>query len=311
MDPSLIDLLTDVPAATARYDIRDDQGRSMDTLKVIERPSGGYLAVYHGGIGNRQFAAHVATSDDLLTWTHRAELDRPASQPTIVALSDGGFLVALEAGGGGPPPWLRFLYYADAERLLSGGADRVFDAPHTLVPRGRHAEGTPNVYAARLDPDIDHSTIDIGFHYFRRGRVDRQGRGTLIDFGRWRTRRERHLDDALERWGTRGNIGGRDRFIWRGRPYLLIEGQLERGVWESWRTFLYDESTGTATPLEFRTPGGTVAFANPSATVLTLPSGEPGLVVTAYLFHAGAAPGEGGPLLYYRAATGAETGRRR
>jgi hypothetical protein len=73
-------------------------------------------------------------------------------------------------------------------------------------------------------------------------------------------------------------------------------------VWESWRTFLYDETAGTATPLAFRSHGGSVAFANPSATVLTLPSGEPGLVVTAYLFHAGAAPGEGGPLLYYRAA---------
>ena len=37
----LVDLLTDVPAATARYDIRDDEGRPMDTLKVIECPAGG------------------------------------------------------------------------------------------------------------------------------------------------------------------------------------------------------------------------------------------------------------------------------
>jgi hypothetical protein len=300
---SLVDLLTDVPAATARYDIRDDRGLPMDTLKVIEHPSGGYLAVYHCGIGNQQFAVHVATSDDLLTWTHRAELDRPASQPTIAALDDGGFLVALEAGGGGPPPWLRFLHYADADHLLTGRADRSFDAPHTLVPRGRHAEGTPNIYAVRLAPDLDHSEIDVGFHYFRRGRVDRQGRGTLSGFTHWRTRRESTLDAALERLGTAGNIGGRDRFSWDGRPYLLIEGQLERGVWESWRTFLYDESAGTATPLGIRSHGGSVAFANPSATVLTLPSGEPGLVVTSYLFHSGAAPGEGGPLLYYRAAT--------
>jgi len=300
---SLVDVLTDVAAATARYDIRDNLGRSMDTLKVIERPSGGFLAVYHCGIGNHQFAAHVAESDDLLTWTHRAELDRPASQPTIAALDDGGFLVALEAGGGGPPPWLRFLHYRSAAHLLAGDADRVFDAPHTLVPPGRHAEGTPNIYAVRLAPDLDHSEIDVGFHYFRRGKVDRQGRGTLTDFTRWHTRREKALDAALERHGTAGNIGGRDRFVWDGRPYLLIEGQLARGVWESWRTFLFDETAGTATPLDIRSHGGSVAFANPSATVLTLPSGEPGLVVTAYLFHSGAAPGEGGPLLYYRAAT--------
>jgi hypothetical protein len=299
---ALIELLTDVPAATARYDIRDDGGRSMDTLKVIASPAGGYLAVYHCGIGNQQFAVHVAVSDDLLHWTHRAELDRPASQPTIAALDDGGFLVVLEAGGGGPPPWLRFVYYSSADRLLAGAADRVFDAPHTLVPRGRHAEGTPNIYAVRQAPDLDHSEIDIGFHYFRRGQVDRQGRGTLTGFRQWRTRRERYLDAVLEGHGTAGNIGGRDRFVWDGRAYLLIEGQLRRGVWESWRTFLYDESTGTATPLQIRSHGGSVAFANPSATVLTLPSGEPGLVVTSYLFHSGAAPGEGGPLLYYRAA---------
>ena len=298
---SLVDLLTDVPAATARYDIRDDQGRSMDTLKVIACPSGGYLAVYHTGIGNGQFAVHVAVSDDLLTWTHRAELDRPASQPTIAALDDGGFLVALEGGGGGPPPFLRFAYYRSSAHLLAGHADRVFDAPHTLVPPGRHAEGTPNIYAVRLAPDLDHSDIDVGFHYFRRGRVDRQGRGTLTGFTRRQTRRERGLDAALERFGTAGNIGGRDRFVWDGRAYLLIEGQLQRGVWESWRTFLYDETAGTATPLAIRSHRGSVAFANPSATVLTLPSGEPGLVVTFYVFHAGAAAGEGGPLLYFRA----------
>src|SRR5262249_29042855 len=168
---ALVDLLTDVPAATARYDVRDDLGRSMDTLKVIAAPAGGYLAVYHSGIGNQQVALHVATSADLLTWTHRAELDRPASQPTIAALDNGGFLVGLEAGGGGPPPGLRFVYYASADRLLAGTADRIFDAPHTLVPRGRHAEGTPNIYSVRLGPDLDQSEIDAGFHYFRRRRV--------------------------------------------------------------------------------------------------------------------------------------------
>ena len=297
----LIEWLTDVPAATARYGVRDDLGRTMDTLKVIENPAGGYLGVYHTGIGHDQFAVHVATSADLTTWTYRATADQPASQPTIAALAGGDFLLAVEAGGGGRPPWLRFMYYRDLDRLMGGAADRVFDAPHTLVPRGRLAEGTPNIYAAQLTTGIEHSVIDVGFHYFRHGRVDRQGRGRLVDFRRWRTRREPHLDAAIECWGATGNIGGRDAFAWRGRPYLLIEGQLHRGLWESWRTFLYDVSAGTAYQLAIRSHAGSVAFANPTATVLAAPSGAPTLLVTAYLFHAGAAAGEGGPLLYYRA----------
>ncbi|MFF5172593.1 hypothetical protein ACFY3U_08170 [Micromonospora sp. NPDC000089] len=291
----LIAFLEDVPATTARYDIRDDRGRSMDTIKVIGNPAGGYLAVYHVGVGDGLFEVAVATSDDLLTWAWRATLDRPASQPTVTALPDGGFLLVVEAGGGGEPAWLRFQRYDSLERLLTGAPDRVFDAPHTLVPPGRYAEGTPNIY-----PVLAPSVVDVGFHYFRRGRVDRQGRGRLVDFDRWTASAEPHLDAAIERFGVRGNIGGRDRFVWRDRPYLLIEGQHRRRVWQSWRTFLYDPSTGTAHPLAIRTHAGSTAFANPRVTALTTPAGEPALVVGLYLFHAGAAPGEGGPLLYVR-----------
>lgn len=296
----LIAFLADVPAATSRYGVRDDRGRTMDTLKVIESPGGGYLGVYHVGDDLGGFEVDVATSDNLIDWTYRATLDAPASQPTIAAVADGGFVVALEAGGAGRPAWLRFLFYRGVDRLLGGTADRVFDAPHTLVPAHRLAEGTPNVYEARLMPDIDHSVIDVGFHYHRRGRVDRQGRGRLVDFCRWSTEREPRLDAAVRRMGVRGNVGGRDVITWRGRPFLLIEGQRRRRVWESWRTFLYDPSAGVAHPLAIRTHRGSRAFANPTATVLTTPAHEPGLLVTLYLFAPGAAPGEAGPLLYFR-----------
>jgi hypothetical protein len=300
MTDELIAFLEDVPAATSRYGIRDDRGRTMDTLKVIENPDGGYLGVYHVSHGGAGFEVAVATSDDLLNWAYRATLDAPASQPTIAAVPGGEFLVAVEAGGSGQPAWLRFMHYRSAERLLGAAADRVFDAPHTLVPAGRLAEGTPNVYAVRLMPDIDHSLIDIEFHYYRHGRVDRQGHGRLTDFRGWSSERDPHLDAAIQRCGVTGNIGGRDAFLWRGRPWLLIEGQRRRKSWQSWRTFLYDPSTDIAHPLAIRTHGGSKAFANPTATMLTTPSGEPGLAVTLFLFDAGSAPGEAGPLLYFR-----------
>ncbi|WP_433222900.1 hypothetical protein ACQP00_24720 [Dactylosporangium sp. CS-047395] len=297
-DPALIDLLCAVTGATVHYEVRDDRGRTMDTLKVIADPAGGYIAVYHCGVGRGMFEVHVATSPDLATWTSRARLDAFASQPHIIGLDDGGFLVAIEAGGAGTPPWLRLLDYASRDDLLAGTAARTFDAPHTLVPRRKYAEGTPNIYSASADRE----RIEVGFHYFRRGRVDRQGRGVLEGFSEWSATPEPYIDSALERWGVRGNIGGRDAFRWEDREYLLVEGQTEVHGWHTWRTYLYDVAEQSAWPLPILTHGGSAAIANPSITVLDLPSGEPGLVVTAYLFHVGAATGEGGPMLFHRAA---------
>jgi hypothetical protein len=301
----LIALVSDVDGARAVYGLRDDRGLAMDTVKVIGDGAGGYLGIYHTGTGHG-FDVHLAGSVDLLTWRHRVRLDTQASQPTIAAVPGGGFITAVEAGGHGRPAWLRLRRYRDLARLLAAEEDATFDAPHTLTPRHRLAEGTPNIYAVHSP-----STVDIGFHYQRRryrwwGGVDRQARGTLIDFRRWNARREPAVDAAVEAHGVRGNIGGRDFFTWRGRRYSLVEGQLRRGRWESWRVFLYDWESGAAHPVPVRTRGGSVSFGNPTLTMLTAPSGEPAMVVTAYLFPAGAAPGEAGPLLYHRILDGRE-----
>ena len=61
-----------------------------------------------------------------------------------------------------------------------------------------------------------------------------------------------------------------------------------------------ERATARAYPVPIRTHAGSVAFANPAITMLATPSGDPALLVTAYLFHSGAAPGEAGPLLYFR-----------
>ena len=296
----LIALLSDVDGARAVYCVRDDRGLAMDTLKVIADGAGGYLGIYHTGTGDG-FDVHLATSVDLLTWHHRVRLDTQASQPTIAAVPGGGFITAVEAGGHGRPAGLRLRRYPDLTRLLAAEEDATFDAPHTLTPRHRLAEGTPDITVHSP------STVDVGFHYLRRrylwwGGVDRQASGALLDFRRWNARREPRLDAAVEAHGVRGNIGGRDVFTWRGRRYSLVEGQLRRGRWESWRVFLYDRGSGAAHPVPIRTRGGSVSFGNPKLTMLAAPSGEPTMVVTTYLFPAGAAPGEAGPLLYHRAA---------
>src|SRR2546428_475820 len=46
-------------------------------------------------------------------------------------------------------------------------------------------EGTPNIYAATLNPDIRHSVINVGFHYHRDCQLDQEARGTLTNFSTW------------------------------------------------------------------------------------------------------------------------------
>jgi hypothetical protein len=284
----------------ARYVVRarDSTGAGMDTAKITEDPAGGYLAVYHA-LRQGVFSVLLATSDDLISWTRRAELGRNASQPFITVLPDRSYLLAWEAHGRGYN-WLSFRRYADRAGLLAARPARVFDAPHTQVPERQWAEGTPNVYAAWVDQDGERSIIDVGFHYFRDGRVDRQARGTLINFGRWSTRREPDLDAAVLAHDVRGNIGDRDALVLAGERFTLIEGQQVNGDFGSWRTFLYSHRTGQATPLAPRTPGGSRAFANPAMTALTGADGRPTLVVSMFIPSEAAAPGEAGQLIYFR-----------
>jgi hypothetical protein len=72
--------VTCAPPARSATTTKDSLGNRMDTAKVIPSPTGGYLAVYHSGQ-----VCHLATSTDLMEWTHQAVIDQPATQPTIAA----------------------------------------------------------------------------------------------------------------------------------------------------------------------------------------------------------------------------------
>jgi hypothetical protein len=277
-------------AAARRFGAVDSAGNKMDTAKIIPDPTGGYLAVYHTNPGPR---VSVATSTDLVSWTFRAQLGTQASQPTIAALTDDGFLVVWEQE---PSNHLAFRYYRSHADLLRGVSSRSFDAPQTLSPC---AEGTPNIYSVTLAPTIDASTIDVGAHYFSNCDVDRQQRGTLKNFSSWTTSKQQGLDNAILHWGIHGNIGDRDAITFRGLQFDIIEGQFTKGDFGSWRSFLFDFQTGNADQLAIRTPGGSTAFANPSFTRVTAPGGRDALLVTLFLPSEGAAPGEAGELIYY------------
>jgi hypothetical protein len=290
-----VEAVPDAPAH--RYATQDDHGRSMDALKIISKPGGGYLGVYHSD-PHGVFQVYVAESRDLLHWTAKALLDNDASQPAIAALSDSGYLLADEAhvNQGVKLRILRFRHYASLAALASGRADRMYEAPLTLAPGSAKAEGTPNIFSATLSPDLSHSRIVMGFHYRRPHGLDRPGTGVLTNFSAWSGRPDTALEAALRADGVSGAIGDRDAVSFLGAPLELVEAQA--GTGSAWHVYLYDQRTHVATALHIRTHQGSRSFGNPTVTSLRGPSGATALVFTLFL-PIPAPNGEAGELVYY------------
>lgn len=292
----LASIVGQVPAATgATYSTKDDQGHSLDTLKVIAGPSGVYLGVYHFTDQSGIFTTAVATSSDLKQWTYKATLAVHASQPALTSLSDGGYAVAVESDQetqGKRSRSLRFLHYASLEALLRAAPDQSFDAPRTLGGAQRGAEGTPNFYGS------EPSALKIGFHYLAPGGVDREAVGVLTNFTGWTTRRDGELDDALTAAGALGKHGDRDCVTFADRQLVLVEAQ--RYLDGAWELYVYDRTAQSAQYVPVTTPGSSLSFANPSVTVVKGPDGTLSLVVGLFLPLSGAATDEAGELVSYR-----------
>ncbi len=293
-------LVGDVVGSTGhRYGLTDSAGNTMDTVKIIASPLGGYLGAYHTGD-----TVNLASSTDLLNWRFRRTLDDRATQPTICPLPTGGYLTAAEyndqAGSGG---LLRLRHYVSLRALLAGAVDRERTLPRSLSTCN---EGTPNFQSVILTPDLDHSIINLGFHYQRKCDLDRQGRGRLTNFTTWAAAEDHGADSLLtsaarlQGRAVRGNIGGRDTAVFDSIRYTLYEVQYVKGDFGSWRLYLHNGQTGTADHLPVATHGGSTAFANPTITAITSPGGRPAIVATLFIPHEGAAPGEAGQLVYYR-----------
>ncbi|WP_367040157.1 hypothetical protein [Streptomyces sp. Je 1-332] len=281
-------LAEDVTAADGhRYDTRDHTGRTMDAAQIAQGPDGGYLAVYHTLLNDGRFHAAVATSTDLRHWHRRHDFGPGTHQASLADDGRGGYVLAYEKD---PKNHIAVRAYADRTALLDGRASRSFDAPRTL---SRCAEGTPSITEARGN------TIELTGHYRADCDTDRQLRATLTGFRDWHATPDRRLDRALQNWGNGGNLGDRTPVELAGQRMLLVEGQRRRGDFGSWRTYAYDPVSGRADRLAISTHGGSRAFANPSATLVTDPRGRPALLVSLFIPAQGAAAGEAGQLVYW------------
>ena len=261
----------------------------MDTAKVIAVPeTGGFAAIYHSWRDDSGvFDVHLATSTDLLTWTWQVRLATEASQPTIKAASDGGYVVSWDVtppvGDGAPV----FTYYPTWRDLLAAAPTKRFDVPLTLSPC---CEGTVNFYRASS------TFLDVGFHRLPAPLIaDRQGHGHT-DWKTWEAAPETDIDGALMGLGVVGHIGDRDAIRFRSLDLTLIEGQVVLDDNSSWRIFLYDPAMKTAEKVDIRTGVEGVGVANPTVEVVRL---DGRLVIVVGLFLHGDGPNTG-QLIYYR-----------
>ncbi|MFH8491368.1 hypothetical protein [Streptomyces longisporoflavus] len=285
----LAELAGDVRAADGhRYDARDDTGRTMDAAQITQSPDGTYLAVYHTLLADGRFHAAVATSADLRHWHRRHDFGPGTHQASLAADGRGGYVLAYEKD---PRNHIAVRAYPGEAALFAGRAAHAFDAPRTL---SRCAEGTPSISAVRGD------TIELTGHYRADCGTDRQLRATLTAFRDWHAVPDRRLDRALRAWGNSGNLGDRAPVELDGQRMLFVEGQRWRGDFGSWRSYAYDPVSGRADRIDISTHGGSRAFANPSATLLTDPRGRPSLLVSVFIPAEGAAPAEAGQLVYWR-----------
>jgi hypothetical protein len=152
-----------------------------------------------------------------------------------------------------------------------------------------------------MDGGLGRSRIEVGFHYLVPGVGDRQASGVLTGFSGWTAEREDQPERDLLALGIRGHIGDRDHFELAGFPFDVQEAQAALGDWSSWHPYLYDRMAGAVVPLHLHTHAGSTSFGNPTVSTVTGPDGRPALVMTDFVFYEGAAVGESGPLVYYRA----------
>ena len=288
---------------------RDDLDNSLDGLDVIAAPAGQgipgrYVGVHHTLVGD-MYVSKLVTSDNLTTWTHRADLDVHASQPTLAALPDGGFLLAFERD----TPDQQYVsvanlvvrHYAGWAALLAGTFDREANLPRTLAPT---AEGTPSLEVMSWNgPDA--SQIAIRFHYFKNINVDRQAAGVLTNLSpaSWAPQPESAINDLFIALGTRGNLGDRADLSYEGHAYSVLEAQSIKSDFGAWRWYLYDRERSEARLLALRLPAGSYALGNPTVRPLTSPAGKPILLLSGYAFHEGAGAGEAGQFIAVRNAT--------
>lgn len=279
----------------------DTDGQIMDTAKIIQ-----YRGVYYAVYSPHSQTVVLASSPSLYgSWTPVTTLDdASASQPTLAAMSDNGFVLADEyvyddtLGHSA----VKFLHYPSLAALTSANPDKEFLTQHAF---SRCNEGTVDIR------NTDSNNMLVGFHYNSTCdalgndyELDRAAYATVTGFTSWAPVVDTARNTALDNANFPGKHGGRDDIAWRGTRYSIGEAKNavdNTNVFTSWRMTLYDYNNQTAYPVTLKLPyksASTPCVGNPRASSMTdSTTGNPVLVVTAFFFSECSASGVNGELM--------------
>ena len=297
----LISALQNVPS-NATFGAYDLAGHTMDTAKIIKIGTG-YYAVYSPQSKSIYLAA---SSQPQGPWNPIAVLDDTnASQPYLAQMSDGSFVLADEYGTGFSS--IKFRHYPTLQALTLAQSDADYVTPRRL---SQCNEGTPDIHST------DVNNLQVGLHWDSScppgDRRDLEGFATLTGLTtgnpQWSetddTVRDTAMDNAVTPWtpgGYPGKHGGRDDVSWNGQRYSLFEGQDQPASenFATWQLGVYDYGNHQAYPVVLAGTFKASCAANPKVTFTTDPSGNPILIVTAFVpGECGTQVGQGGELVY-------------
>ncbi|TLX78461.1 hypothetical protein E9993_01920 [Labilibacter sediminis] len=281
--------LTDCNSGNALFDLKDDQNRSIQVLRVVKADEAKYtyLGVYHGQIAPNHFNLYLAGSNDLQNWEYIKTIGDRAHQGDIEKWGTG-YLVANEQDVVEGSNNIQVRYYSSYQKLIKNQPSSSVSIPRLFA---QTAEGTPDIRQIE-GASPGESRIYLGFHYYENQDVDKQAFGVLNNFVDFRGWKDEIANYNITEMGFVGNIGARSSFYSGSDQYVILEAQTQKNLWEGWRLLLGDG--GFYTQLNIQTPKGSTSFANPGIADF----GNGNFGVTSFLPTEGNQPGEIGQLLY-------------
>lgn len=316
-----------IHATGHKYGAKDSAGNAMQCVSVIDivGQTAKYAAVYHAphnaaGKGFR-YKIHLATSNDLINWTHVRVLADNADMPKITKVGNGAWIVMTheqwmsqgDSGQSQSPSQISFKIFYDSADLLNG----TIRSTWTAGQYKSDLNGTPSFYDTSLVQVDGYWCVKgtIGFHFWD-GTRDSNGKASFARLAHpqggtsWSPSITTGYNNKLIAAGVTGNIGQRDTAVVSSGRYNVQEGNV--GIptysWDKWRiwlytyedSYVYPTGTGTLLQLSPQTHGGSCSFGNPGVSFVNRPNGcGQAMFVSLFIFAEGAAPGEEGNLIYY------------
>lgn len=228
-------------SSTRAFGLKDNQGNSVDCLKILKLSEASYLGIYHTNRGHDRFDLLIAKSNgNLGCWHKIVDIGYQSHQGEIQKMGTGFVVVNEESSPLIQRNHIRVRHYNQKEALFRNEPSRDVHLERKFsedLNKGTN-NGTPNIISIEGDSP-ENSSIFIGFHYYKNLQVDRQAYGVLKNFDahHWTAWKNEITNTYIKELGFAGNIGGRHRFEWSGSNFTVLEARIN-DHWDTWKLFL-------------------------------------------------------------------------